>query len=84
MMIGAVSGWWFGGCALFMIVCMLFMMPRMMGHHDHWDHGDHRSFGSAWPDPERTLANRLAGGEIDADEYERLRATLDRSNGSHT
>jgi len=84
-MIGAVGGWWFGACALFMIVCMLFMMPMMTWHRDHSDHGDHRSFGAGEPDPERTLANRLASGEIDADEYERLRATIDRSRSSaHT
>jgi putative membrane protein len=71
---GSGSGWWVVG-SVFMVICMVVMM-RMMGgmmSHGHWGHGG-RSSGS---DPERTLADRLARGEIDTEEYEhRLEALL--------
>ncbi|MGH3476041.1 MAG: SHOCT domain-containing protein [Nocardioidaceae bacterium] len=35
-------------------------------------------------DPRRILARRLARGEIDADEYRRLRAELETDDGSHS
>jgi uncharacterized membrane protein len=67
--------WWIGPCVLMMIVCMV-MMFRMMGH------GTSRAPWTTdwWPgnrtDAEHILAERLAPGEIDAQEYERLRAAL--------
>lgn len=71
------AGWWVVG-AVFMVVCMA-MMGRMMGH----GHSGHRVGG--WRDePERTLANRLARGEIDLDEYERLLDALRGTEGSPT
>ena len=75
-MIGSEVGWW-GVGALFMLICMAVMMPRMMWH-GHWDHGGH-----GWTDdPERTLADRLARGEIDTEEYERLLEALRRTGHS--
>jgi putative membrane protein len=79
MMWGWGGGWWWLVGAGFMVVCML-MMGRMMGGmgHGHSGHGGHgRS-----DDPERTLADRLARGEIDVEEYERLLAALRRTNHS--
>jgi uncharacterized membrane protein len=69
--------WWWPGIlvmAVFMILCML-MMARMMGH------GMSRTrSGDARPDtpdaPERILANRLSSGEIDVEEYHKLRDAL--------
>jgi uncharacterized membrane protein len=59
------------------------MMSRMMSHsgsgHGGGDHGDHVDGGA---DAERTLANRLARGEIDVEEYERLLGTLRRSEST--
>lgn len=72
MMWGWGPGWWLLG-AVFMVICML-MMGRMMGGmgHGHSGHGEHGSPD----DPERTLANRLASGEIDIEEYHRLLEAL--------
>ena len=71
MMQGA--GWWIGG-AVFMVFCMVmmgWMMRGMMGHgHSAHDTDNRRD------DPERTLADRLARGEIDVDEYHRRLDTL--------
>jgi uncharacterized membrane protein len=77
MMWGWGTGWWWLVGAGFMVICML-MMVRMMGGmgHGHSGHGGHgRS-----EDPERTLADRLARGEIDVEEYERLLETLRRTD----
>jgi hypothetical protein len=56
--------------ALFMAICMV-MMARMTMHRVPGSRT-----GRSEPDrreaPERMLANRLASGEIDVDEYERL------------
>jgi uncharacterized membrane protein len=75
-----MMGW---GFALFMI-CVVLMAWMMMGHgrmgHG-WDRHRHGEDGEE-DAPERTLANRLASGEIDTDEYERLLATIRRSDGS--
>ena len=57
-------GWWWGGLLL-MVICAVMMM-RMMGHGGHGGQ-THTSD----EEPELTLANRLASGEIDIDEYER-------------
>jgi uncharacterized membrane protein len=68
-------GWWWVG-ALFMAIFMV-AMGRMMGH-GHWGHGGH-----GWRDePERTLADRLARGEIDTEEFERLLEALRRASHS--
>jgi uncharacterized membrane protein len=70
-------GWgWVG--AVFMVICIV-MMVRMMSHGSHGSHADHGSPFTTHDRvdaPERTLANRLARGEIDVDEYERLREVL--------
>ena len=68
--------WFVGGCVLFMIVCMV-MMFGMMGH------GRSRA---PWnrSDAESILGERLARGEIDAAEYERLRAALRPSGSERT
>jgi putative membrane protein len=64
------GGWWFLAIPL-MVVCM-FMMMRMMGH-GHGGHGAHTGEPPAHRSggPERILAERLARGEIDVEEYER-------------
>jgi uncharacterized membrane protein len=75
------NGWW--GWVLVvgagMVLCMA-MMARMMRH---------GTWGRMWPSgdrdedtPERILARRLAGGEIDVQEFERLREALERSSRS--
>jgi putative membrane protein len=76
---GGSGGWWLLAIPL-MLICM-FVMMRMMGHR-HGAHGAHpgeppapRSGG-----PERILAERLARGEIDIEEYERRRAALRSSS----
>lgn len=76
MMWGWGAGlWWLVGAA-FMVICMG-MMGRMMGH-GHWAQGGH----SRSDDPERTLAERLARGEIDVEEYHRLLEALQRTDHS--
>jgi putative membrane protein len=76
---GSVS-WWLFALPL-VIVCMVMMM-RMMGH-GHGSHGAHtgESHSHRAGGPERILAERLARGEIDTEEYKRrlaaLRATSD-------
>jgi putative membrane protein len=60
-----------------MIICMVLMM-RMMGH-GHGSHGVHSGEGESHGQrggAERILAERLARGEIDIDEYERRLAAL--------
>jgi uncharacterized membrane protein len=66
--------------ALVMIACMV-MMARMMGH----GMGTHHARGShdrRDERPEDTLATRLARGELDIDEYDRLRDALRQSADS--
>lgn len=73
-------GWWWPGLivmAVFMIICMV-MMARMMSHGVSRSHNA-RSEHPRRDVPERTLANRLASGEIDVDEYERLLDALQRT-----
>lgn len=60
-----------------MVMCMT-MMRCMVGHcmggaRPRHDDGSDRGV------PERTLATRLANGEIDVDEYERLLGVLQRT-----
>ncbi len=75
-------GWWWPGIAVmavFMVLCMV-MMVRMMSHGMSGSHmGNPNTQGDG---SERVLANRLASGEIDVDEYERLRDTLQRTANS--
>ena len=74
---GSGGDWWWPGLlimAAFMVLCMV-MMVRMMSH------GGHRSSAGAAPQdrpdtPERTLADRLARGEIDTEEYHRRLGAL--------
>jgi uncharacterized membrane protein len=75
------SGWgWILVMGLAMVVCMA-MMAGMMRH---------GAWGRMWPAgnrdqeeaPERILARRLASGEIDVAEFERLRDALRRTSSS--
>jgi putative membrane protein len=73
-----VHGWGWPGIVVmvpFMIMCVV-MMARMLGHGMH-GRGGHSS-GERRDAPERVLENRLARGEIDADEYDRLLEILQR------
>lgn len=71
-------GWWWPGIvvmAVLMLICMV-MMARMMSHGlsaCHW--WKHNAKDDA---PEHMLANRLASGEIDIQEYERLLNAIQR------
>jgi uncharacterized membrane protein len=75
-------GWgWILIMGVAMVVCMA-MMARMMGH---------GTWGRMWPSgnrdedaPERILARRLASGEIDVAEFERLRDALRQTSNSTT
>ena len=80
MMWSGSSAWW-GPGVLFLIVCMV-MMVRMMGH-GHGSHDSHTAglHGHRPGSAERILAERLARGEIDIDDYERRLAALRRTSG---
>ena len=83
------SGWgWILVMGVAMVVCMAMMARMMMGH---------GAGGRMWPGawgrmgpagnhdqdtPERILARRLASGEIDVAEFERLRHALQQTSGS--
>ena len=69
-------GWWpvIMLMGVFMVICMV-MMARMMGRA--WPGPRTGEPERRGPDaPERILDQRLASGEIDIDEYERLRDAL--------
>lgn len=70
-------GWlWIVVAAVMMIFCMI-MMPGMMRHdRSHSRTGEWDRHRPTTDTAEHLLANRLASGEIDVDEYERLRDTL--------
>jgi putative membrane protein len=73
---GSWAWWWMPGM-LFMVLCMVMMMRMMSyGHGSDSSHtsGSHRQDGA-----ERILAERLARGEIDIEEYERHRAALQQT-----
>jgi uncharacterized membrane protein len=72
--------WWPIGI-VFMIFCVWMMGRMMMGHGMFSSRSDESE--RPGPDgPERILANRLASGEIDVEEYERLRDALNRTGES--
>ena len=75
-------GWWWLALPL-LILCMI-MMGRMMGHgHGRESHGTQdgrRASGQGTGGAERILAERLARGEIDIEEYERRLAVLQRTS----
>jgi len=81
---GGSWGWLWLALPL-MIICMV-MMVRMMSH-GHGSHGTHTGEAPTHRPggAERILAERLAGGEIDTEEYERrlavLRARASRRQG---
>lgn len=81
MMWSGDGSWGVAAVALpFMILCIAMM--RMMGHgHGSHGHGEHNTrVGESAPQrsggPERILAERLARGEIDIDEYDHRLAAL--------
>ena len=63
-------GWWWWPVA--MIICMLLMSRMMKRGGSHTHRSQHRRLDVS----ERLLADRLAKGEIDVTEYERLRDAL--------
>jgi putative membrane protein len=73
-------GWWW--LALLLMILCVVMMGRMMGHGHR--HGSHEIHGGGTPGQrsgaERILAERLARGEIDTEEYERRLAVLQPTN----
>ena len=76
-------GWWWLALPL-LILCMI-MMGRMMSHgHGHGSPGSHvaGASGQGSGGAERILAERLARGEIDIEEYERRLAVLQRTSGA--
>lgn len=74
-------GWGWAG-AVFVVICMV-VMARMMGHSGHGGHGGHGAMEHDGADAaERTLANRLASGEIDIDQYERLHDAIRRTDST--
>jgi putative membrane protein len=71
-------GWW-GPGVVFMVFCMGMMMWMMMSH-GHGSHGSHTGESHGPDGAERILAERLARGEIDIEEYERRLAALQRTS----
>ena len=78
MMFWDGNGSWGVGALVIAGFCVV-MMVRMMGHGMHGSH-TRESFGNTPDVPERVLANRLAQGEIDIQEYESLLAALRRAS----
>jgi uncharacterized membrane protein len=75
-------GWW-GFGAVMMVICIILMGRMMMGHGPSSEHGRLSQGESAAP--EDRLAERLASGEIDVDEYERrLEALRSTDRSAHT
>ena len=71
---------WLGPCLLLMVVCAVIMM-RMMGHGTHGTHGPLQGTpgGRRAGEAEQILADRLARGDIDIEQYERRLETLQRT-----
>ena len=84
-MMGDGSWGWWGPGVLVMGLCMVMMVWMMAGHGSHGSHhsdGDESSrngTGSA----ERILADRLARGEIDVEEYDRRLRALQQTDPLH-
>ena len=78
MMWGDGSWGWWGPGVIFMIFCMV-MMVWMMSH-GHGSHGSHTRESHGPGGAERILAERLARGEIDIEEYQRRLAAVQRSS----
>ena len=75
-------GWWWPGIAVtavFMVLCMV-MMVRMVSHG--MSGSQRRRHDAPGDGPEHLLANRLASGEIDVHEYERLLDAIQRPTDS--
>lgn len=79
---GGLGWFWFPICGLMMIGCML-MMGGMMRHGEHgwrsWYFGQRPDGGERVQRPdsaEQILADRLARGELDVAEYDRLLAAI--------
>jgi putative membrane protein len=75
---GSWGAWWL---ALPLLILCMVMMGGMMGH-GHGSHGTHGASASARGSggAARILAERLARGEIDIEEYERRLAVLQRTS----
>lgn len=73
-------GWWWLPALVMLVGCVV-MMARMMSHGGHHSRagsmGERAPYGSQPAD--RILADRLARGEIDIEEYERRLAALHSS-----
>jgi putative membrane protein len=61
------------------MVCCIGMMMWMMMSHGHGSRGSHTGESHVPRGAEEILAERLARGEIDIEEYERRRAVLRRT-----
>lgn len=77
VMMSGSWGWWGPGVIL-MIFCMGMMMWMMMSH-GHGSHGSQTGEPHGPDGAEHILAERLARGEIDTEEYERRLAVIQRS-----
>lgn len=77
VMMSGSWGWW-GPGVFFMIFCMGMMMWMMMSH-GHGSHGSQTGEPHGPDGAEHILAERLARGEIDTEEYERRLAVIQRS-----
>ena len=82
------AAYWLAPAALLMVLCMAAMAGMMMGHgHGHpRDHVQGHDFytseshGHRSGTDEHILAERLARGEIDVDDYERRLSALRRTH----
>lgn len=75
------NGWWPGAFffGAFMIMWLV-MMVRMMGHGMHGSRTRESHGRSPGGGPAQILADRLARGEVDIEEYERRVAALHRTS----
>ena len=75
-------GWW-GPGVLLMGFCMLMMVWMMAGHGSHGSHNPdgEQPGGNGRGSAERILADRLARGEIDVEEYDRRLRALQQAGG---